>query len=73
MRGAHLRAEDESLLGEGGAGVVDGSVLYVEEGAPLRRDESQRFAGLSGRAVAEQRPPRPADYSRAAVAVESVP
>ncbi|KAL1508446.1 hypothetical protein AB1Y20_004549 [Prymnesium parvum] len=36
-RGAHLRAEDESVLQE--LGLTDGAAVYVEEGPSLRRDE----------------------------------
>ena len=35
-RGAHLRAEAETLVGVGGASLADGSSVYVERGAPLR-------------------------------------
>ena len=34
-RGAHLRAEAETLVGVGGASLSDGSSVYVERGAPL--------------------------------------
>ncbi|KAL1527894.1 hypothetical protein AB1Y20_009270 [Prymnesium parvum] len=38
-RGAHLKDEDSTLLGDGGAGLCDGGVVYVEEGTPLRAGE----------------------------------
>ena len=39
-RGAHLRAEAETLVGVGGASLADGSSVYVERGAPLRATDA---------------------------------
>ena len=39
-RGAHLRAEAETLVGVGGASLSDGSSVYVERGAPLRATDA---------------------------------
>ena len=38
-RGAHLKGEDSSAIGEGGCGLTDGSAVFVEEGAPLGKGD----------------------------------
>ena len=38
-RGAHLKAEATTVVGDGGAGLTDGSAVYVEEGMPLGKDD----------------------------------
>ena len=38
-RGAHLKSEEDTLIGVGGAELTDGSAVYVEEGKPLNKSD----------------------------------
>ena len=65
VRGAHLRAEATTVVGERGAGLIDGCAVYVERGAPLgaellvraywAEEEEQPFERAAPRAAARRR------------------
>ena len=67
VRGAHLRAEATTVVGERGAGLIDGCAVYVEEGAPLGASE------LLVRAYWAEEEEQPFERSRPARSREASP